>query len=378
MMKTRILSLLAALGLVLGLAGCTISTPDSVGTIGEVSISSGMYLLSQYQAYTAARNYASDDQQDLSVKDFLKETITITDDETGESKDWLVSDYVADETRRNLQYYAAVKTRFAALGGQLTQEEIDAADSTAQQIWDANQDLYAANGFGLATIQEYEYTLTMSDDLLELVYGPEGETPVSDEDLTSYVENDMVYGYYASVPLYNTETYASDEELATEAKSYVQAAVDAYNTLAAASGSDSNTTIYANLYTALSDNLPGAYTAFDNTYTADNLVNASFFTDTVLSSYYTAEQGDAIRAAAVGEAVLLDQSSYSCEVFVRAWPLENNTLDDVRDIALQDMKGTELQDALFAYGADELADGLDSGAMAKMPASRIVTSVSDS
>ena len=376
MMKKRILSLLAALGLTLGLAGCTISTPDTVGTIGDVSISSGMYLLSQYQAYNAALGYASDDQQDLSVKAFLKETITITDEETGESKDWLVSDYVAEETRRNLQYYAAVKTRFAALGGELTQEEIDAADQTAQQIWDANTELYEANGFGLVTIQEYEYTLTMADNLLELVYGPEGETPVSDEDLTSYVENDMIYGYYTSVPLYNTETYASDEELSTEAKGYVQAAVDQYNTLAAESGADSNTVIYANLYTALSDNLPGAYAAFDNTYTADDAIDASFFTDTVLSSYYTEEQGEAIRSAAVGEAVLLDGSSYSCEVFVRAFPLENNTLDDVRDIALQDMKGTELQESLYDFGAGELADGLDSSAMAKMPASRVVLSVS--
>lgn len=376
MMKKRILSLLAALGLTLGLAGCTISTPDTVGTIGDVSISSGMYLLSQYQAYNAALGYASDDQQGLSVKAFLKETITITDEETGESKDWLVSDYVAEETRRNLQYYAAVKTRFAALGGELTQEEIDAADQTAQQIWDANTELYEANGFGLVTIQEYEYTLTMADNLLELVYGPEGETPVSDEELTSYVENDMIYGYYTSVPLYNTETYASDEELSTEAKGYVQAAVDQYNTLAAESGADSNTVIYANLYTALSDNLPGAYAAFDNTYTADDSIDASFFTDTVLSSYYTEEQGEAIRSAAVGEAVLLDGSSYSCEVFVRAFPLENNTLDDVRDIALQDMKGTALQESLYDFGAGELADGLDSGAMAKMPASRVVLSVS--
>lgn len=376
MMKKRILSLLAALGLTLGLAGCTISTPDTVGTIGDVSISSGMYLLSQYQAYNAAMGYASDDQQDLSVKAFLKETITITDEETGESKDWLVSDYVAEETRRNLQYYAAVKTRFAALGGELTQEEIDAADQTAQQIWDANTELYEANGFGLVTIQEYEYTLTMADNLLELVYGPEGETPVSDEDLTSYVENDMIYGYYTSVPLYNTETYASDEELSTEAKGYVQDAVDQYNTLAAESGAESNTVIYANLYTALSDNLPGAYAAFDNTYTADDSIDASFFTDTVLSSYYTEEQGEAIRSAAVGEAVLLDGSSYSCEVFVRAFPLENNTLDDVRDIALQDMKGTALQESLYDFGANELADGLDSGAMAKMPASRVVLSVS--
>ena len=58
-MKKRILALLCALALTVGLAGCVLSTPDTVGTIGDVEISSGLYLLAQFDAYQKAADLAS-------------------------------------------------------------------------------------------------------------------------------------------------------------------------------------------------------------------------------------------------------------------------------------------------------------------------------
>ena len=52
-------------------------------------------------------------------------------------------------------------------------------------------DTYKANGIGLNTVQRFERILIKSSDLLELVYGVDGETPVSDADLTSHLENNM-------------------------------------------------------------------------------------------------------------------------------------------------------------------------------------------
>lgn len=375
-MKKRILSLLAALALCLAMAGCTISTPDSVGRIGQVEISSGMYLLVQYQAYYEAQAFASEEQQGLSVRDFLKETITVTDEATGESSDWLASDYVADRVLTNLQYYAAVRTRFAELGGALTEAEIAAADSTAQQIWDANSELYAKNGFGLATIREYEYTLTMADDLLQLVYGPQGESPVSDETLTRHVQEEMVYGFYASVPLYDTSTYALDEETSAQAREICQEAVDAYNALVAETPELDASGIYTNFYLVLMTYLPNAYSACGNTFdSSQSFLNSGFFTESVLESYYSQDAADVIRSTALGQAVLVDASSYGCELFVRADPLSSSTLDDVRDTALQDLMGEALQEDLYAAGA-ALENSLDAAAMKKLPAGRIVLSLS--
>ena len=75
-MKHKLLALLCAAALAFGLAGCVLSTPDTVGSIGNVEISSGLYLLAQYNAYQSAAKLASSDQDSTNVKSFLKETIT--------------------------------------------------------------------------------------------------------------------------------------------------------------------------------------------------------------------------------------------------------------------------------------------------------------
>ena len=52
-MKKKLIALLAAVAMAFSLAACG-STPDSVGTIGTVDITSGLYLLAQYDAYQKA------------------------------------------------------------------------------------------------------------------------------------------------------------------------------------------------------------------------------------------------------------------------------------------------------------------------------------
>ena len=121
-MKKKLIALVCALALAVGLVGCSLSTPDSVGTIGNVDISSGLYLLAQFDAYQTAADLASDDQDATKVSSFLKATITV-DDATGETA--VVSDYVAQKTLENLESYAAIETRFDELGGVLTPVGID-------------------------------------------------------------------------------------------------------------------------------------------------------------------------------------------------------------------------------------------------------------
>lgn len=75
-MKKKLLALICALALVFSLVGCTISAPDTVGSIGDFEITSGMYLLAQYGAYQQAAQLAGTDQDTTDVKAFLKETIT--------------------------------------------------------------------------------------------------------------------------------------------------------------------------------------------------------------------------------------------------------------------------------------------------------------
>ena len=372
-MKKRILALLCALALTVGLAGCVLSTPDTVGTIGDVEISSGLYLLAQFDAYQKAADLASSEQDASKVKSFLKETITI-DADTEETA--VVSDYVAEQTLKNLETYAAIETRFDALGGQLTAEQEAQADSYAEQLMNQYGDTYKANGIGLETVKRFERILLKSNALLDLIYGENGETPVSDADLTDYIENDLYYLSYVAVPLYNTTSYAfADDSQKALMLELAQGAMSSYNTTRPATAA-AQQSAFQSAATAV---LPDLY---DVTATTDDPADASFSTsllsDSDLDTSFTADgSADAIRALPMGEATAVQYSTLAMMMAVRLDPLQMSALDALRSTALSDMKSAELQDALAEYGAS-LPHSLDASAMSKLPAKKIVNNSANS
>ena len=366
-MKHKLLALLCAAALAFGLAGCVLSTPDTVGSIGNVEISSGLYLLAQYNAYQSAAKLASSDQDSTNVKSFLKETIT-TDADSGETA--AVSDYVAQKTQENLELYAAVETRFDELGGQLTEAEEAQADSYASQLMDQYGDTYKANGIGLETLQRFERIL------LDLVYGTNGETPVSDADLTSHLENKMYKLAYYSIPLYNSSTYAfADDDQKDTMLRLAQAAVDSYNASAPADAVSQFTAFHEVSSAALS----GIYAVLDSTVPTDgtaSLQTELLSSSTLDSAFSTEGSADTIRSLSFGQAAAVQYSSLSMMLVVRLDPLDGAALDDVRAQVLADMKSDELQDALAAYGAS-MQHSLDSSAMGKLPAQKIAAASSN-
>lgn len=372
-MKHKLLALLCAAALAFGLAGCVLSTPDTVGSIGNVEISSGLYLLAQYNAYQSAAKLASSDQDSTNVKSFLKETIT-TDADSGETA--AVSDYVAQKTQENLELYAAVEARFDALGGQLTEAEEAQADSYASQLMDQYGDTYKANGIGLETLQRFERILLKSTDLLDLVYGTNGETPVSDADLTSHLENQMYKLAYYSIPLYNSSTYAfADDDQKDTMLRLAQAAADSYNASAPADAVRQFTAFHEVSSAALS----GIYAVLDSTVPTDgtaSLQTELLSSSTLDSAFSTEGSADTIRSLSFGQAAAVQYSSLSMMLAVRLDPLDGAALDDVRAQVLADLKSDELQDALAAYGAS-MQHSLDSSAMGKLPAQKIAAASSN-
>ena len=376
-MKKKLIALVCALALAVGLVGCSLSTPDSVGTIGNVDISSGLYLLAQFDAYQTAADLASDDQDATKVSSFLKATITV-DDATGETA--VVSDYVAQKTLENLESYAAIETRFDELGGVLTLDEETQADSYASQLMEQYGDTYKANGIGLNTVQRFERILIKSTDLLELVYGVDGETPVSDADLTSHLENNMYELAYYTIPLYNTSTYASaDEDQTSEMLDLVQDAVDQTNAYAASltglSDSDFSSALLGYFSSVVTSALPEVYAVLGSTYSSDsNAPSLELIGDSTVTSAFTAEgSADTIRGLSIGQAAAVKYNSYALMAALRLDPLSLKALDDLRGQVLNDMKGEDLSEALTAYGAS-LEHNLSSSAMNRMPASKIVNS----
>lgn len=372
-MKKKLLALVCALALVVSLAGCVISTPDTVGSLGDYEISSGLYLLAQYDAYQKAADLASSDQDAANVKAFLKQTITV-DSDSGETA--TVSDYVARKTLENLQTYAATELRFDELGGQLTAEEEQQADSYAQQLMDQYGSTYTANGIGLETLKAFERIQLKHTLLLTLVYGPDGESPVDDSDLTEHLDSQMYELAYVNIPLYNTSTFvfASDDQKAQMLQLAQAAAASCSETQ---DGSVSEQV--SALHSAASAALPDIYAVLDSTPAEDaSSVQTELLTESDLTGAFTQDgAADAVRGLVYGEAAAVQYNAASIILMMRIDPLQVSTLDALRTQILSDMKGDELEDALTAYGST-LENDLSASAMNKMPASKIVNPSSSS
>ena len=362
-MKKKLLALVCALALTISLVGCALSTPDTVGKIGDFEVTSGLYLLAQYDAYQQAAQLADSEQDTSKVNSFLKATIT-TDADTGETT--VVKDYVAQKTLETLQTLAAVDARFTELGGELTEEQKSAADSYAQQLMDNYGDAYTANGIGLETLklfQQLQYKQTL---LLDLVYGKDGE-------LTEHLDSTMYEIGFITVPLYNTSTFAfaSDDQKA-EMLSLAQKAADSYNASAPEDTSSQLTTFNSIASSALTD----ICAVLDAEVPSTSTLQTDLLGESDLTDAFTQEgAADTLRGLAYGQAAAIQYTGYAIMLAVRLDPLSVSTLDALRSQILSDMKGEELNDALAAYGA-QLDSTLSSSAMSKLPASKIVNATS--
>ncbi len=369
-MKKKLLALVCALALTVSLVGCALSTPDTVGKIGDFEVTSGLYLLAQYDAYQQAAQLADSEQDTSKVKSFLKATIT-TDADTGETA--VVKDYVAQKTLETLQTLAAVDARFAELGGELTEEQKSAADSYAQQLMDNYGDAYTANGIGLETLklfQQLQYKHTL---LLDLVYGKDGETPVEDGELTEHLDSTMYEIGFITVPLYNTSTFAfATDDQKAEMLSLAQKAADSYNANAPEDTSSQLTAFNSIASSALTD----ICAVLDAEVPSTSTLQTDLLSESDLTDAFTQEgAADTLRGLAYGQAAAIQYSGYALMLAVRLDPLSVSTLDALRSQILSDMKGEELDDALAAYSA-QMASTLSSSAMGKLPTAKIVNATS--
>ena len=213
-MKQKFISLALAVMLLLGVTGCAMSTPASVGSIGGVDIPAGIYLLAQYNAYNTASGAAklATGETASNVKAVLKAECTGTIN--GEEVTTDGADYVARLTLRSLQYYAAVEKKFDELGGTLDEAATAEAAKTADTQWENNSDLYAANGISKATLEKYQLNSKKADACLKLIYGENGSSPVTEQEYADYINNDCYYLELVQLPLFDQSTYtfASDDQ----------------------------------------------------------------------------------------------------------------------------------------------------------------------
>ena len=372
--KTKLCSLGMAAAMLLALAGCNLSTPSSVGSIGGVDIPAGVYLMAQYDAYNTASSLAdlATGETASDVKAVLKAecTGTIGDEQvtaTGE-------EYIARLTQRSLEYYAAVEQKFADLGATLEDAAVESVEDSVESLWSTNGDLYAANGIGKKSVQAYLENAQKASTILERVYGPQGSDPVSDAEYTDFLNNECYYIETVQFPLVDYSTYTmADDEQKSQIMEQVNACVDELNRTA--TGEEAGSTA---LYEAASTYLPPAMetlgATMESAQEALYYAGAQLYTPDDLAPYggdgYNSLT-DPLDAVGMGQWTTIDLGT-AVLAARRVDPLKTYTVDQLTkqyDL-LTALKGEKLQDQFYAEGA-AMEHALDQSAMNTYSASKI-------
>ncbi len=375
--KTKLFALGMAVSMLLGLAGCALSTPADVGTIGDVKIPAGVYLLAQYNAYTTASGLAdlATGETANDVKAVLKAecTGTIGDEEVTATG----AEYVEKLTLRAIEYYAAVETKFAELGATLEDAATAEAADSAQSLWDSNSELYAANGIGKASIEAYLLNAQKASKIQDLLYGENGMTPVTEQDYADYITNQCYYIESVQIPLVDYTTYSMADD---EQKAQIQVLAD--QCMQDLNVQATGETATSAIYTAASTYVPQALAIMGGTMEdatqAMYYAGSQLYTPDDLAAYGSDEYNnltDSLDAVPMGTWTTIDLGT-TLLVARRIDPLVSYTAGDLATMydLLTSMKSTELQDQFYAEGA-ALEHALDAGAMKTYSASNIKKNV---
>lgn len=376
--KTKLFGLGMAAVMLLSLAGCNLSTPVSVGSIGDVEIPAGVYLLAQYNAYNTAANLAdlATGETASNVKAVLKAqcTGTIGDEEVTATG----AEYVEKLTQRAIEYYAAVETKFNELGATLEDAATSEVADNADSMWESNGDLYQANGIGKSSLESYLLNAQKASTILTLLYGPDGSEPVTDAEYTDYINNECYYIESVQIPLvdYNTYTMADDDQ-----KTQIQQVAEQCKeelTQTAASEAVSGSALYTAAGTYVPQAMEALGATMEDATQAIYYAGSQLYTPDDLASYGGDDYNnltDPLDEAGMNQWTVIDLGT-SLLVARRIDPFKTYTVDQLTSMydLLTALKSDDLQNQFYADGA-ALPHNLDEGAMKTYSASKIKKNV---
>ena len=376
--KTKLFSLGMAASMLLALGGCAMSTPANVGSIGGVEIPAGVYLLAQYNSYNTASGLAdlATGETANDVKVVLKAQCTGTIN--GEEVTTDGADYISQLTTHAIEYFAAVEKEFDELGGVLDDAATAEAANSADSLWNSNGDLYTANGISKSTVETYLLNAQKAKAILNLTYGADGTSPVTEAEYTDYVNNDCYYVETVQFPLVNYSSYslATDDQKSQIEDIAAQCLAELNEQATAETASNSA------LYTAAMNYVPQAMSAMGSTIESARAVyyaGSKLYTPDDLSSFggdgYN-NLTDPLDEIPLGTWTTIDLGT-TLLVARRIDPLKTYTVDQLNSMydMLTSMKSDEIQDKLYADGA-ALEHNLDSSAINTYSASKIKKTVS--
>lgn len=182
----RIFALLITGALVFGLTGCLGNAYEDVAVIDGTKISSGLYLMAQYNAYNEAKYKEGVDPE----KNLWSQKV-----EGKNAVDW-----VRQRTEEILRRFVYVRRMCREKGitiDETSQQNLDQLN----QYWPYLEDMYKQNGIAQTTAYRLMSTDELSRQLFEAMYAEGGELAVPDSELKTEYGEKFAHLQIISVPL---------------------------------------------------------------------------------------------------------------------------------------------------------------------------------
>ena len=196
---------IAAVGvaLLLVLSGCG-QNPVWVYEYNAEQLPAGVYIAYQISALAQVENqvltarYMEGNYEELALKDLLAQTY----------EEQLVADWVANKAQEQAKMYYAVHQQAEQRGIALTAEEQSAISASVNNLWATSQKLYEKNGISKDSLYKIQEASALQDALFLALYGEEGETPVTEQEIEAYFAENYAKAEYIALP----KTAADNQE----------------------------------------------------------------------------------------------------------------------------------------------------------------------
>ena len=218
-MFKKIAALATAAAVCFGLVGCHPKNEVAL-TIGGIDYTSAFYMCALLQADGEAKGqiqeaYQEEDEDaDVTDIDYYKEEI-----EGQKFEDW-----VKDRALEICRTYAYVETACDEEGVEISSEDLETAESYADNYWNAYgySAYYGANGVSYDTFKEFFTYSSLMQTYFLSIYGKEGSDPVPEEDVKTALSEKFVLADSLTVSLRDDSGNDLSEEDAAEEKTKLE------------------------------------------------------------------------------------------------------------------------------------------------------------
>ena len=194
-------------------------------TVDGMDIRNGIYLSFLKSAYTSATDKVEEQKSDddASESDDKTSAVPVTDEQIDGKTG---SQWIKDETLRNVRMFVAIQRQCDRFGLTLTEEDIREINSEINEMWDDEDnylqylygfktmgEYYESQGIGQESMRELYRVNKLQDKLFMHYYGKGGELEVSESDINEYMKEN-----YAAVKVQGfSYTDASGKKLESDA-----------------------------------------------------------------------------------------------------------------------------------------------------------------